>query len=104
MKRRRNRLAMVKGARHGISTKERRANEAIRHAGNHAFAHRRDKKNVFRRLWSVRINAAVRPAGLSYSTFIHALKEKSIGLDRKVLSMIAKDKPESFERIVAQVK
>jgi len=102
-KRRRNVLARVKGYRAGRSTKERQATEAIMHAGQTAFDHRRDKKNDFRRLWIARMNAALRP-DMSYSTFVHALKSKNIGLDRKVLATIAKDSPESFARIVSRVK
>lgn len=103
LKTRRNVLKQVKGYRIGRSTKERQAREAIAHAGAHAFDHRRDKKGDFRRLWNVRINAAVRPLHFSYSTFIDALKKKEIGLNRKVLSEIAKDNPESFKRIVKEV-
>lgn len=105
LKRRKNVLAQVKGYRFGRSTKEIQAKDAIAHAGASAFAHRRDKKNDFRRLWTVRINAAVRALGFkSYSTFIDGLKKKGIGLDRKVLSEMAQDRPESFARIVGQVK
>ena len=103
LKTRRNVLKQVKGYRFGRSTKERQAREAIAHAGMHAFAHRRDKKNVFRRLWNVRINAAVRPLDFSYSTFIDALKKKEVGLNRKRLSEIAAEHPESFERIVKKI-
>jgi len=73
------------------------------HAGTYAFAHRRDKKNDFRRLWNVRINAAVRNFGTTYSKFIGLLKEKEIELDRKILATIAKDHPESFERIMKKL-
>lgn len=104
LKTRRNVLKQTKGYRFGLSTKERQAREAIAHAGMHAFAHRRDKKNDFRRLWSVRISAAVRPLNLSYSKFIHALKVKDIKLDRKVLSTIAATRPESFKRIVEKAR
>lgn len=104
LKRRKNILKRTKGFRNTRSTKERQAREALFHAGNHAFAHRRDKKNVFRRLWTVRINAAVREYDMSYSTFIHALKEKNITLDRKTLSGFAENNPEIFKKIVESVK
>lgn len=104
LKRRRNVLAQVKGYRFGRSKKERQAREAIAHAGSYSFAHRRDKKNDRRRLWQVRLNAAIRPFGLSYSKFIDALKKKGISLDRKILSDIAQNNPQTFERIVNQVK
>jgi len=104
LKFRRSLLKKVKGYRHGRSKKERMAWEAYVHAGKYSFAHRKDKKADMRALWNIRINAAVRPFGLSYSKFIHALKQKGIKLDRKVLSQIAADHPQTFERIVAQVK
>lgn len=100
LKRRRSTLSKVKGYRFGRSTKKRQAREAIVHAGMHAFAHRRDKKNDFRRLWSVQINAAVRKLGLSYSAFIGLLKKKDVKLDRKILAGLAEHNPESFERVV----
>lgn len=100
LKFRRTLLKKVKGYRHARSKKERAAWEAYVHAGKYAFAHRRDKKNDFRTLWNIRINAAVRPHGLSYSRFIHLLKKKNIALDRKVLATLAKDHPEAFKRLV----
>jgi len=99
LKRRRNVLKQVKGYKGQRSKKERVAKEAILHA----FAHRRDKKNDFRKLWEVRINAAVRPHGLSYSKFIGALKKKNIALNRKMLADIAQKNPEVFARIVQEV-
>lgn len=104
LKRRRKVLSQVKGYRFGRSTKERQAREAIAHAGTHAFAHRRDKKGDFRRLFTVRMNAALRPLGISYSKFIGQLKKKNITLDRKVLSQIATDHPEIFEKIVTAAR
>lgn len=103
-KRRRNILAQVKGYRFGRSKKEIQANDAIAHAGAYAFAHRRDKKNVFRRLWTVKMNAALRPLGLSYSKFIGALKKKNIILDRKILATLAEHHPETFANVVNEVK
>lgn len=103
-KRRRNILSQVKGYRFARSKKKRNAREAIYHAQLHAFAHRKDKKNDFRRLWITRINAALMNHGLKYSRFIKALKDKGIGLDRKVLATLAKDRPEAFDRVVSQVK
>jgi large subunit ribosomal protein L20 len=104
LKTRRNILKQVKGYRFGRGTKERQANEAIAHAGTYAFAHRRDKKGDMRRLWNVRINAALRPLGHSYSKFIGALKKKNIELDRKVLADIAHNNPDTFKRIVEQAQ
>lgn len=103
LKTRRNILKQVKGYRFGRSKKEKQAYEAIAHAGTYAFAHRRDKKGDFRRLWNIRLNSALHESGLSYSKFIGSLKSKNIGLNRKMLSEIAAGKPETFKRIVAKV-
>ncbi len=103
LKRRKSVLSMTKGYRFGRSTKERQAKEAIFHAGTYAFAHRRDKKSDKRRLWQVQINAAVRSLGMTYSKFIDVLKKGNIEVDRKILSDIANNKPETFKRIYEQV-
>lgn len=103
-KRRKNILEKTKGYRFGRSTKKAQAKEAIAHAGKHSFAHRKDKKSDFRRLWQIKINAEVRKYDLSYSKFINLLKIKNISLDRKILADLAKNRPEIFEKIVATVK
>jgi len=103
MKHRRSVLKLVKGYRFGRSTKERQAKEAILHAGVYAFAHRKDKKNDFRRLWQTKINAAVRPLGISYSVFIDKLHKKDVALDRKILADLAENNPDTFEKIVREV-
>lgn len=104
LRHRKNILKETKGYRFGLSKKERQANEAIMHAGKHAFAHRRDKKNDFRKLWNVRLNAALRalPTPFSYSIFIGLLKQKKVELNRKMLSQIAEEHPETFKRIVKE--
>lgn len=104
IKRRRNILAQTKGYRFGRSTKERTAKEAIFHAGRNAFRDRRSKKRVARNVWTLRINAATRPAGMSYSRFIDSLKKSSIALDRKSLAALAKDHPEAFGRLINEIK
>ena len=104
LKNRRNTLRQTKGFRFRRSTNERAANEALAHAGAYSFAHRRDKKGDFRRLWNVRINAALRPLGLSYSKFIGAAKKKGIALDRKSLAHLAEFQPEAFKKVVAMVE
>ena len=103
-KTRRNLLKQVKGYRFNRSTKEASAFEALAHAGAYAFAHRRDKKGDMRNLWNVKINAAIRPEGLSYSKFIGAMKKKNIELDRKILADLAENNPETFKRVAAKVK
>jgi large subunit ribosomal protein L20 len=104
LKRRRNILSQVKGYRFGRGTKERAAKEAIAHAGSSAFRDRRTKKREFRRLWTLRINAASRAVGFPYSKLIGELKKRKIGLDRKSLSALAKDYPDAFERLAQQLK
>ena len=104
LKKRRNILKQVKGYRFGRKSKIKLAKDAIRHAGRTAFAHRRKKKKDFRRLFEVRINAAARLNGMSYSKLMGALKKASIGLDRKVLSEMAVLSPASFTRVLAKVK
>lgn len=100
LKTRRNILSQVKGYRFGRSKKEKQAYEAISHAGSYAFAHRRDKKGDMRRLWNVRLNAVLHETGLSYSKFLGGLKKNNISLNRKMLSEIAANHPETFKKIV----
>jgi large subunit ribosomal protein L20 len=97
-------LAQTKGYRFGRSTKERTAKEAIFHAGRNAFRDRKTKKRLARSVWTIRINAAVRPMGISYSKFIDTLKKGNIALDRKVMADLAKDHPEVFTRFMGEVK
>lgn len=103
MKRRRNILDEVKGYRFARSKKKAAAREAIYHAQLHAFDHRKDKKTDFRRLWTVRINAALRQHGIKYSRFINMLKKADVQLDRKVLATLAVENPEAFNRVVTHV-
>jgi large subunit ribosomal protein L20 len=95
-------MRATKGYRFARSKKESAARDALRHAGAYAFRDRKAKKRNFRRLWTVRINAAVREAGLkNYATFIDSLKKKNCTIDRKVLASLAKDHPEVFARFIA---
>jgi large subunit ribosomal protein L20 len=103
-KTRRNILKQAKGYRFGRSNKEKQAKEALLHAGAHAAAHRRKKKGDFRRLWNIKIGAAARAEGISYSKFIDALKKKKVGLDRKVLANLAEKEPDTFKEITNFVK
>lgn len=100
LKTRRNVLKRVKGFRFGRSTKQREATEAIMHAGAYSFAHRKDKKGDARRLWNVSISYAMKEMGTSYSKFMGALKKKNILIDRKILSTLVKENPETFKKIV----
>jgi len=97
-------LKRTKGFMWGRKNKERQAKDALYHAGEYAFAHRKDKKNDFRKLWIARINASIRNLGFgSYSKLIDTLNKKEIELDRKVLATLAKDKPEVFERVIKEI-
>ncbi|OGQ13403.1 MAG: 50S ribosomal protein L20 [Deltaproteobacteria bacterium RBG_16_71_12] len=80
------------------------ANETVERALAFAFRDRKVNKREFRKLWTVRINAAVRPLGMSYSTFIAALKKKNVGLDRRVLAFLAVTDPAAFASVVSFVK
>ena len=104
LKSRKNLLKRVKGFGGGRKNLLKQAMQADTKAGAHAFRDRRLKKRDFRRLWQIRINAASRPLGVSYSTLIGSLKAANIGLNRKVLSEIAAAKPEAFKAIVEKVK
>jgi|SRR3989344_5278919 len=106
LKHRRNVLKAAKGYRFARSKKERAAKEALLHAGAYAFAHRRDKKNDFRRLWNVRLGAGLKGVdeGLSYSKFMGSLGKKKILINRKMLAELAEKHPESFARLVAEVE
>lgn len=104
LKRRRSVLKQTKGFRHGRSTKERLAKDALLHAGNYAFAHRKDKKSFNRKLWNIKINAGAREIGMSYSKLIDLLKKNKIELDRKILADLAENNPKTFAKIVDSLK
>ena len=80
------------------------AKEALLHAGQYAYEGRRLRKRDFRGLWIIRLNAALREKGLSYSKFISLLTKKGIVLDRKVLSDIAVSDHQTFDKIISEVK
>ena len=104
VKRRRNLLKLAKGYRWQRKSHVKAAKVAVKKAGVYAYRDRRAKKRDFRKLWQVRINAAVRMYGMSYSKFIAAEKKAGIILDRKILAEIAMNHPEVFEKIVASIK
>jgi len=82
----------------------RRANEAWMKAQWYAYRDRRQRRRDMRRLWITRINAATRLNGLSYSRFIHGLKQSGVELDRKILADIAVRDPDTFARITEIAK
>ncbi len=97
-------LNLAKGHRHGRSKLFRQANESVLHALMYSYIHNKTKKRDFRRLWNIRINAAARQHGLSYSVFIYGLKKADIDLDRKTLSEMAINEPIGFEQLIEKVK
>jgi large subunit ribosomal protein L20 len=76
------------------------AKEAVDHAGQYAYAHRKDKKAAFRAVWTVRINAAARELGVTYSKLIAALKKAGIDLDRKILADLALSDANAFAKVI----
>jgi large subunit ribosomal protein L20 len=94
----------VKGFVGGRRKLLRTAKETLVRAGVYAFRDRRNRKREFRKLWIIRINAAVRMHGLRYSEFIAGLKKAEIELDRKILSDMAVADPPAFEQVVGLVK
>ncbi len=82
----------------------RKAKEAVLHAGQYAYAGRKDRKGDFRADWILHINESLKLQGLKYSQFIHALKLAKIDLDRKVLAKLAVEYPESFAKIAQHAK
>jgi large subunit ribosomal protein L20 len=94
----------AKGFRGGRGKLLRTMKETLVRAGKHAYRGRRLRKRDFRRLWIIRLNAAVRERGLRYSEFICGLKKAGIELDRKVLSEMAIHDPTAFDSIVAKAK
>jgi large subunit ribosomal protein L20 len=102
--RRKKILKLAKGYRGGRSKLYKQALTSVYKALSYAYRDRRVKKREFRKLWIIRINAAVREYGLSYSKFINGLKLANINLDRKVLADMCVNDPESFKVIVEKVK
>ena len=97
-------LEQAKGYRGRRSKVYRIAKQAVMRAGQYSYRDRRRKKRDFRALWIVRINAAAREFGMTYSTLINGLKKAAIEVDRKVLADIAVFDKSAFERIARQAK
>jgi len=104
VKHRKNLLKKTKGYKFKRNTKIKLAKTAVKKAGADSLAGRRKKKGVMRRLWQIKLNAAVRKYDLSYSKFINLLKKNKIELDRKVLADLAENNPQIFENIVKKIK
>jgi len=97
-------LDQAKGYQGARSRVFRVAKQAVIKAAQYAYRDRKKRKIFFRGLWIQRINAAVRPFGLSYSVFMHQLKQQSIELDRKMLAHLACHDPDAFAAVVELAK
>src|SRR5437867_6891724 len=95
---------MAKGHRGSRHKLFRQANESVMHALRYAYEHRRDRKGDFRRLWIVRINAAARIHGLSYSRLIEGLKKAGVEMDRKALADLAVRDETAFGQVAQTAK
>lgn len=103
-KRRRGILKHTRGFRWGRKSKIKLAKPAKMKAGQYAFMDRKVKKRLNRGLWNIKINAAVRELGLSYSRLIDALKKNNVALDRKILAQLAEKHGAIFAKVVEAVK
>ena len=97
-------LEMTKGHQGVRHSLYRRAHESMIHALQYSYNHRKKKKSDMRRLWNIRINAAARSHGISYSNLMYGLQTAGADINRKMLSELAVSRPEIFEQIVNQVK
>jgi len=103
-RRRKKILERAKGYYGAKSRLYRVATEAVDKALRYAYRDRKAKKREFRSLWTIRINAAARALGLSYSQFMSGLKKANIALDRKALADMAYNDPSAFSQLVEKVK
>jgi len=99
-KRRKNLLKRAKGFDNRRSTNFAAAREALLHADKYAYRDRRNKKRDFRALWLVRVNAALRDNGTTWSKFAAVLKKNKIEINRKMLAELAVRQPETFDKMV----
>ncbi len=103
-KRRRGVLKQAKGYYSARGKHLRAAREQVMHSGQYAYRDRRARKGDFRRLWIVRINAAARNHGMSYSRFMAGLRLAEVELDRKILAELAVNEPAAFDELVQVAK
>jgi large subunit ribosomal protein L20 len=94
-------LKLTKGHKATRHSLFRRAHESMLHALSYAYIHRRERKGDMRRLWIVRINAAARSEGLSYSQFMDGLRKANVEINRKELADMAVNDPSSFSKLLS---
>ncbi len=97
-------LALTKGHRATRHALYKRAHESMLHSLNYAYAHRRERKGDMRRLWILRVSAAGRALGLTYSRLMDGLRKSGVGINRKMLADMAVREPESFAKLVTIAK
>ncbi|MDD3292547.1 MAG: 50S ribosomal protein L20 [Candidatus Pacebacteria bacterium] len=103
-KRRKKVLKQAKGFKWGRKSKYKLAKQALMKAWSYSTRDRKVKKREKRRLWQTQLSAFLKEKGLSYSKFIAGLKKKDIQIDRKILSILVKEKPEAVDKIIEMVK
>jgi len=103
-KKRRRILKSTKSYKWGRKKLIKQAITAAHKAGVHAWRDRKIKKRTARGLWQIRLNAGLREHNLTYAKFIKLIKDRNIGLDRKILATLAKDNPKIFNAIIEQIK
>lgn len=104
LKKRKKLLKQTKGYKWGRKNKPKLAKTASLKAGSYAWRDRRAKKRDFRRLWQIKINAACRAKGITYSQFMNNLSKNNIELNRKILAELALNYPQFFEKILKSIK
>ena len=97
-------LALTKGHRATRHSLYRRAHESMLKSLSYAYSHRRERKGDMRRLWILRVNAASRAQGLTYSQFMDGLKKSGVGINRKILADMAVREPDAFANLVTIAK
>ena len=97
-------LALTKGHRATKHSLYRRAHESMLKSLSYAYFHRRERKGDMRRLWILRVNAASRAQGLTYSQFMNGLRKSGVEINRKMLADMAVREPESFANLVTTAK
>lgn len=101
-KRRKNFIKRAKGFTNRRRTNAIAAKEALLHADSYAYAHRRLRKRDFKKLWTIRTNAAAREQGMNFSKLIGALRKDKVGLNKKMLAELATRSPLALEKIIKQ--
>lgn len=102
-KRRKYFIKRTKGFTNRRRTNAIAAKEALLHADSYAYAHRRLRKRDFRKLWTIRVNAAVREHGISFSKFMGQMKKEKVGVNKKMLAELAIRNPQAFDLLLKEI-